>query len=507
MKKINHFQILFSLLFLILTFGCNGFAWREGLEELSDDISTTYIFYGTEDEESSSVSFSYEIGKTYSVPEFSTELCKQLGHEGYIAKGWIFYDKNGVGLPTNLVLNDSNYVTQFTVSYDSYSFYAADWDEKNVNYTVNHYQQNITDDEYSLFEVQGLTGKTGTQTQAEAKNYEGFTVQTFEQKTIAGDGSTVVNIYYDRNEITLTFDVNGGSEISAISGRYGAIVSSQTTTKTGYTFSNWNPELPTTFPIEDSFHTAVWSANTYTISFDSNGGSGTMRDISVSYDEEVPLTANAFTKTGYTFLGWGTDPDSIEKEYSDGAVISNLTSKNGNTVTLYAVWSANTYTISFDSNGGSGTMRDISVSYDEEVPLTANAFTKTGYTFLGWGTDPDSIEKEYSDGAVISNLTSKNGNTVILYAVWSKNYVGAIFATEPVSTSVNNLIYKETTTSSIKLIGKSGYNSYIWFINGTEVSEDESFVMNLSDYDAGVYSVMLIVDITYSATVQVTVIK
>ncbi len=158
----------------------------------------------------------------------------------------------------------------------------------------------------------------------------------------------------------------------------------------------------------------------YSILYELNGGefsSGIIKSTFSVY-ENVDLTSAIPIKTGYTFIGWTDDSNAS----TNSTIIKNWNSGERTTdVTLYAVWSANTYTISFDSNGGSGTMRDISVSYDEEVPLTANAFTKTGYTFLGWGTDPDSIEKEYSDGAVISNLTSKNGNTVILYAVWSKN--------------------------------------------------------------------------------------
>lgn len=338
MKKINHFQILFSLLFLFLIFGCNGFAWREGLEELSDDISTTYIFYEREDEKSSSVSFSYEIGKTYSVPEFTTELCKQLGHEGYLASGWIFYDKNGDGTPTNLVLNDSNYVTQFTVSYDSFSFYAADWDAKNVNYTVNHYQQNITDDEYTLCETQTLTGKTGTQTQAIAKTYEGFTVQAFEQKNISGDGSTIINIYYDRVTSTILYYSGINNETTTTTkGRYGSTVSkieSPEDVKNAdetilYKFTKWEPEVPSTFPSTDLEIYAIYTTY-YKVIFDLDGGtiSTTLTSDNGLYVESgTEFKIETPTKSGYVFDYW---KDSDGNKVTDKTVTGSMT--------LTAVW-------------------------------------------------------------------------------------------------------------------------------------------------------------------------
>lgn len=68
-----------------------------------------------------------------------------------------------------------------------------------TEYTVIHWQENADDDNYTLEESVRETGTTGTETKAQAKNYEGFTAQEITQKTIAGDGSTIVNVYYKRN--------------------------------------------------------------------------------------------------------------------------------------------------------------------------------------------------------------------------------------------------------------------------------------------------------------------
>ena len=92
-------------------------------------------------------------------------------------------------------------------------------------------------------------------------------------------------------------------------------------------------------------------ANTYTVAYNANGGSGTTASSSHTYDIAKALTANGFSRTGYSFAGWATSADG-GVVYSNKQSVSNLTATNGGTVTLYAVWTANCYTITFDPNGG-----------------------------------------------------------------------------------------------------------------------------------------------------------
>ena len=85
----------------------------------------------------------------------------------------------------------------------------------------------------------------------------------------------------------------------------------------------------------------------YTIAFDGNGADeGEMEAISATYDEEYTLTTNAFTRKGYTFTGWNTEADGSGTSYEDGEIVSNLTTTDGDTVTLYAQWEKNTVSIS-----------------------------------------------------------------------------------------------------------------------------------------------------------------
>ena len=129
-------------------------------------------------------------------------------------------------------------------------------EEKTASYKVEHYQQNIDNEEYTLVEAdtETKTGTTDEETSEEAKTYEGFTAKTVEQVKITADGSAVVKIYYDRNEITLTLNLDGGEGENEITGKYGATlnvtdpasynvetatIKLKNATKTGYTFGGW----------------------------------------------------------------------------------------------------------------------------------------------------------------------------------------------------------------------------------------------------------------------------
>jgi len=161
---------------------------------------------------------------------------------------------------------------------------------------------------------------------------------------------------------------------------------------------------------------AVWTANTYTVKFDANGGDGSMADQSFTYDEAQNLTPNAFTKKGHTFTGWKFG----ETEYADGAEVSNLTAEANGEVTLTAIWTPNEYTIAFNGNGGEGDMGDIARTYGDKQPLPECGYTYKGHTFTGWNTKADGTGSDYQPGDKY-NLVSSNGKVVTLYAQWKAN--------------------------------------------------------------------------------------
>lgn len=125
----------------------------------------------------------------------------------------------------------------------------------------------------------------------------------------------------------------------------------------------------------------------YTITFDPNGGEGTMDDVPAVEDEDTELPKNQFTKKGYTFDGWNTAKDGSGDSYADQDTVNNLGKEAGEVVTLYAVWTPIKYTITYKLNGGTynGSSEDITETYDYGTEIEIHkAPTKTGMTFQYW---------------------------------------------------------------------------------------------------------------------------
>ena len=291
---------------------------------------------------------------------------------------------------------------------------AIDETEKTANYTVEHYQQNAEDNEYTLVETdtEDKTGIVGAETSAEAKNYEGFEEGVVEQKTIAEDGSTVVQIMYNRKFVKLTLDTDSTSENDAITGKYGAQVPKpENPTKKGYDFDSWDPELPDTFPAADTTFIATWTPIEYEITYDLVANDVKNPNTVTKYTiESETIVLQSPTRTGYSFEGWKNTADEIVTQITKGST--------GN-ITLTAVWNANTYTVVFnpgvDDGSVNGEMNSISCTYDDPIKLPENKFTRENFDFDGW---KDAYETKYEDCASVKNLSSTQDDVVTLYAQW-----------------------------------------------------------------------------------------
>jgi uncharacterized repeat protein (TIGR02543 family) len=154
---------------------------------------------------------------------------------------------------------------------------------------------------------------------------------------------------------------------------------------------------------------------TYTVTYDGNGATGGSAPTdSTTYTEGSTVTVlgnpGTLEKTSYTFAGWNAASDGSGETYVAGSTFTMGTAD----VTLYAVWSQNTHTLSFDANGGSGSMDSVTVAEGATVTLSANTFARTHYVFAGWATAAEG-SVVYSDGGSYT----MGATDVILYAVWS----------------------------------------------------------------------------------------
>ena len=203
------------------------------------------------------------------------------------------------------------------------------------------------------------------------------------------------------NNYTITFDVDGGSEVAPITQAYAtAVTAPEAPTKEGYTFAGWDKEIPATMPAEDLVITASWTINQYTITFNTDGGSAID---AITQDYATAVTApEAPTKTGYTFAGW------------DKVIPATMPAEN---VTITAIWTINEYTITFDVDGGSA-VDAITQAYGTDVAAPA-APTKEGYTFAGW-------DKEIPATMPAENVTITAIWTINSYVVEFLNAEGAV---------------------------------------------------------------------------------
>lgn len=194
------------------------------------------------------------------------------------------------------------------------------------------------------------------------------------------------------------------------------------------------------------------------VTFEGNGGIGDVSSIYVKKGEQISLPSNQFEKVYYTFKGWSTSRDGSGVAYKPTTVM-----KINGDVTFYVQWEKNTVTISFNSNGGSGTMDSISVGQSETATLPENTFTRTGYVFKEWNTNQDGSGIAYQNGQateVYDNLS--------LYAMWSvKTYTitydlnGGSVSGNPTSYNINTDTFtlKNPTKANYNFLGWTGSNS------------------------------------------------
>ena len=150
----------------------------------------------------------------------------------------------------------------------------------------------------------------------------------------------------------------------------------------------------------------------YTVSYSANGGSGAPSSQTKWYDESLTLSSTKPTRTGYTFKGWSTSSTATTATWSAGGTYTTNA-----TDTLYAVWKANTYTVSYNANGGSGAPSSQTKTYGKTLTLSNTVPTRTNYNFVGWATSSTATTASYQAGG---SYTKNSAAT--LYAVWELAY-------------------------------------------------------------------------------------
>lgn len=217
-----------------------------------------------------------------------------------------------------------------------------------VDFTVKHYQQNVDDDRYILAETETKKGFTESPVGDKlAKTYDGFTALLYDTTTkVAADGSTVVEIYYDRNYYMMSFNLDGGYGVEPIYARYGAAITLGKPTKPGYKFDGWTPKLPTTMPVGGGTYAAKWTKqdSKYQIQYWQENAD----DDGYSYVESETVTAATGDVVNYngnkSYAGFTRNTDKTDK---------NVTVNGDGSTVLNVYFNRNVYEVKFYKNDGS----------------------------------------------------------------------------------------------------------------------------------------------------------
>lgn len=148
------------------------------------------------------------------------------------------------------------------------------------------------------------------------------------------------------------------------------------------------------------------------ITYNANGGTGAPGRQTKVYGSILTLSTTRPTRTGYSFTGWNTDANGSGTGYSPGQAYGADAD-----LTLYAMWSPNKYTVSYNANGGSGAPSAQTKTYGVTLKLSSTRPTRTNYNFVGWATSPNASSATYQPGG--NYATNEN---VTLYAIWSLAY-------------------------------------------------------------------------------------
>lgn len=271
--------------------------------------------------------------------------------------------------------------------------------------------------------------------------------------SVSGTNVKELKVYRQQYKIT----VNGADKHVTTTGsgtyRYGYELWITAEVEAGYHFINWNMDRSLTAPsmkIEvtgDKTYTAYVEANKYLITYNLNKPArasstpklNTQNTLEYEYNSKI-LYMPTTLLTGWTFEGWYTEADG-GTEIKIGDIYKWI-----GDITLYAHWTENTYTIHYESDGGTA-INDINVKYEDPVKLSAVPY-RPGYIFSYWNTKADASGHSYEGSETVRHLAT--GGTVTLYAVWSKKAIAQIGAAVNM-TEKNGYVFGHITDDSVSI--------------------------------------------------------
>lgn len=302
--------------------------------------------------------------------------------------------------------------------------YTVTYHPANVGFTVNHYLQNVADNNYTLDKTEHVDGYTESEVGGDlAKTYPGFAALLYNTKAkVAADGSTVVEIYYDRNYYMMSFNLDGGYGVEPIYARFGAALEVGTPTKPGYTFSGWEPQVPETVPAENTTYKAKWKVDD-SVNYRVQYWQENANDDGFSYESSVQKKAapgtviTAANDKNYTGFHY---------DHTDGATVA---ADGSSVVNVY--YKRNTYTLTFKVYEGNW--------------FNGSWVTKAEFKNIKYGADTSPWWNQAPSGYLW--YTTSSGSTFYTAAPDMPNSNLTIYGKTSSGTSTIHYYEKGTTTS------------------------------------------------------------
>lgn len=286
-----------------------------------------------------------------------------------------------------------------------------------------------------------LTATGGTVTRTSATQY---TVKiNVSWETYYSGAQTNYGMTATSGGVTYTISAFNGAKRSSGSGSFTgtySISGNGSATKTiTVTFKNFNTDNGDSASKNVTFNVTVPAWTSYTVKYNANGGTGAPSSQTKWKDQTLKLSTTKPTRTGYSFLGWSTSSSATTATYVAGG---NYTANSA--ATLYAVWKANTYTVTFNANGGTGAPSSQTKTYGVALTLSSTKPTRANYTFKGWGTSASATTVSYAAGASYTSNAA-----ITLYAIWELAYKKPVITNTSVTRCDSSGVASDAGTNAL----------------------------------------------------------
>ncbi|MBQ6019898.1 MAG: InlB B-repeat-containing protein, partial [Clostridia bacterium] len=386
----------------------------------------------------------------------------------------------------------SNVTSSYTNSGNVLDQYGVSWYQDLVYYLADSEPQSVSDVSDSFSTSKASIGGTGSLTLKPACQIEGTTNEVYAWVCAKrGNAWLKMRVKFIDPKYTVTYKKYDGSGTAATESVYygsNATRTSAVASRTGYTFQGWNASTnqtsgtkPLTNITADQTVYEAWTINTSTLKVDPNSGTWNGSTSTQSYTQNynttkaIPLP----TRNGYSFTGWTRTNTYGSLSSTTAAATYTFGATNGVTDTITAGWNINTYTITYDSDGGT-TYQPLSYKITDTSTLPTP--TKRGFTFLGW--QPTSSVGSWNSGTKYAGGTSVNNKwgTVTLKAQWSKDpyTIGYDLAGGSLPAGQTNPTSYDCETDDFTLVNptKTGYRFKGW--SGTDLTGDSNTSVTLT---------------------------